>query len=70
MPSKTISTSEANFARIIAALEDRRDEEEPETDAQLYTKWLKGAHIELVFKHERRQAQGAVAPDNAIAEIT
>ena len=70
MPSKTISMSDANFARIIAALEDIRDEENPETDAELYMRWLKSVHTERAFKHERRTAQGEVAADSGIAEIT
>lgn len=73
MPSITISTSAANFTRIINAL-DRRIEREPddgtETDAHFYKRWLKGQHIELVFRHERNQAEGAVAPDNDIADVT
>ena len=70
MPSYTITVSAEKAARIIAALEDRRDEDEPETDRELYIAWLKGQHTELVFKHERRVAQGAVAPDAGIADVT
>jgi hypothetical protein len=72
MPSKTISTSDANFARIIAALKDRREGlvGKDGTDAQLYIAWLKRQHVELVFKNERRVAQGAVTPDTGIADIT
>lgn len=72
MPSKTISTSAQNFARIIAALENRREDlvGENGTDSQLYIAWLKGVHTELVFKNERRAAQGAISPDIDITEIT
>lgn len=74
MPSKTITTSAANFARVISALEHRMERKEiegvPETDGQFYTRWLKGKHIELVFRDERRQAEGAVAPDDGIADVT
>ena len=72
MPSYTVTVSSENATRIMAALADRREDlvGEEGTDRQLYAAWLRGAHTELVNKNERRVAQGAVAPDTGIAEIT
>ena len=71
MPSYTVTGSADNFVRVIAALRRRIDEEDEElTDRQLYIRWLEGKHTELVFGDERIQAQGAVAPDTDIAEVT
>ena len=71
MPSITVSTTDEKFAKIIDALDHSIDREpEDETDAHFYKRWLKSKHIELDFKYRRRQAEGAVAPDPDIAEIT
>ena len=70
MPSYTLTGSAEKFVQVIAALESRRDEEEPETDRELYIKWLEGMHTELVFRHKRQEVQGAVAPDTEIVEVT
>jgi hypothetical protein len=72
MPSYEISGTAEKFAQVIAALEDIREDlvGEGGTDAQLYKAWLKGVHTEVVVKHKRRVAQGTVAPDPDIVEIT
>lgn len=72
MPSYTVTGSPENFARLIAALEDRREDlvGAEGTDRQLYIAWLKGEHTEVVVKHKRRVAQGTVAPDPDIVEVT
>ncbi len=72
MLSKTTNISDANFARVIKALADRREGlvGEHGTDDELYAAWLEGLHTELVFKDDRRTAQGAVSPDPDIVSIT
>ena len=72
MPSYTVSGTAEQFTRVIAALEDRREDlvGEEGTDRELYAAWLRGVHTEVVNKNERRIAQGAVAPDADIVEIT
>lgn len=70
MPSYTINTSTENAARIIAALDRRIEREEGETDREFYVRWLRNAHMELVFRDERNQAAGAVVSDESIAEVT
>lgn len=70
MPSYTVTTSTENAIRIINALDCRLEREEDETDRQLYIRWLRGVHVELVFRDERNQAQSSIAPDPDIAEVT
>ncbi len=72
MPSYTVTGTTENFARLIAALESKREDlvGEGGTDAQLYIAWLRGVHTEPIFKHERNQAAGVVAPDADIVDIT
>lgn len=72
MPSTTITTSTENWTRVKAALNAQFDWDEDEslTDLQKYRRWLKGQHTELVYKTERNVAQGAIAPDNDIADVT
>lgn len=72
MPSATVGTSEENFARIVAALRAKLDDEAIEglTDVQLWRYDLRGYYTEMLFKYDRRAAQGAVAPDPNIVEVT
>ena len=72
MPTYTVTGSTDNFARLIAAIEDRREDlvGEDGTDRELYIAWLKGVHTEPIFKHERKTAMGTVAPDAGIVDVT
>lgn len=72
MPSYTVTGTTENFVRLIAALENRREDlvGEAGTDRQLYIAWLKGVHTEPIYKHERKAAAGAVSPDDGIVEVT
>lgn len=72
MPSYTLSGTAEKFAKIIAALENRREGlvGVDGTDRQLYIAWLEGVHTELDTKHRRAVAQGAVSPDDDIVDIT
>lgn len=72
MPSATVSTSDENFARIITAIRAGLDDEEIEglTDAQIWRRNLKGYYTEMLFRYDRRQAQGAVIPDVDIVDVT
>lgn len=64
--------SATNFARVIKALADRREElvGERGTDRELYMAWMEGIHTELVNKDERKTAMGTVSPDLNIVDIT
>lgn len=70
MPSYTITVSAGNATRIKAAVENRLEREDGETDRQLFDRWLKGQFTELVYRYERGAAQSAVGPDADIADIT
>jgi len=70
MPSATVSTSSANFALIISALDAKHEREDGETDAQLWRRDLKAYYTELVFAHQRGKASAGVAADPNITEVT
>ena len=71
MPSYTLNVSTENAVRIKDALNAQFDwEDEEMTDLQKFKHWLRGCFTELVYRHERRQAEGAIAPDNGIADVT
>lgn len=70
MPTYTLTISTDDEIRINNALDRRVDREDGETDRQFYIRWLEGLHTELVFKDDRRQAQGDVRSDTGIVEVT
>lgn len=70
MPSATVNATAEKFAAIIAALDVKLEREDGETDAHLWKRDLKGYYTEMMFKYNRRQASGAVAPDVDIVEVT
>lgn len=72
MPSATVNATAEKFAQIVAALRDKLDDEAIEglTDAQVWKYDLKGYYTEMKFKYDRQQAQGAVAPDPDVVDVT
>jgi hypothetical protein len=69
MPSKTITTTSANFTRIVDAIR-RSYPDWSGTDSQIYLLWPRYEHINLVRRDEQRQAVDAVESDSSIVEIT
>ena len=70
MPSYTITVSTENATRIKNAIEARLERDDGETDRQMFDRWLRGLFTMVVYGYERTQAEGTIAPDNEIAEIT
>lgn len=71
MRSATVQTSDENFDRIIAALRNKLgDEAEALSDAQLWRFDLRGYYTELLYKYDRQQSLGTVAPDADVVEVT
>jgi uncharacterized protein YhfF len=69
MPSYRVTIGAGNAARVIAALDRRFGRKEGEGDRQLYKRWIRDVHADLVFKDERRVARDMVIPDEEIAEV-
>jgi hypothetical protein len=66
----TVTISDPNFARIVAAL-DREWERAPgETDGAFVKRYGKHTFVELVYRNERGSAAGAILADDALVVIT
>lgn len=66
--SLTFSISDANASRAVPALEREFGREGSETDKEMASRYLRLQMSELVFRHERRLASGAVSPDDILEE--
>jgi hypothetical protein len=71
MKTATLETSDANFARIVAALRAKLDSDAIEgmSDGQVWRYDLKEYYKGMVVKNERHAAQSGVSPDDGIVEV-
>lgn len=67
--SITMTVSDANAARVVAAMMSLYEREEGLTDKQFFIACQKQWLIEMVMNHEQHVAMGSIVPDDGLVDI-
>lgn len=68
MPSLTITITNAQFARLMPAIESVTPHNPSDTNSEVAIKWIRRMAANTVFEYERNQALDEIVPDPDIVD--